>query len=211
MPPKKASPYTPSPAPIPSRRGLFELVNEDSRLIEEAADELVKQGLSWEAAIEQAVAQVDQLTADKALSYAGFIRDLNAQADAIESVAERSLARVKSKRGLADRLKKRLLELLPPDFKAENEQVSLSFVGRGYKVDDSTVTSVKDLPKDILREIPARAQDWALDKDKAETALKLIQSEVENMPLDEALAIIKERSEALQGLKLVTVISVSIK
>ena len=209
--PKKPSPYTDLPLPSPPKRGLFELVNEDARLIEEQADALVAAGLSWEEAIEKAVSIIDELTTDKALAYAGFIRELNAEAEAIKAMCERNAARAKGKAALADRLKKRLLDLLPADFKAENENVSLAFVGRGFKVDDSSVKDISVLPEDVLRIIPAVAESKALDKGAAENKLKLIASEVANLPEEEREKAWAEKTVDLQGLKLVKIISVSIR
>ncbi len=208
-----------APAPIISKRGLFELVNEDHRIIEEELDKLQAAGMSYEDAIEKAVEGVDQLTAKKALSYAGLILSLEAEGDMIDAVAKRNAARAKSKYSKAESLRSRLLMILPRDFTAENEQIKLSFRSNGLRVVDSTVGDVEKLPEALRRLQPAA---YSVNKDAAKEHLLKIQADAiaaadvhapatDNARRDFIKAYIEKHTADLQGMHLVEGFSVSIK
>lgn len=151
---------------------LSTLVYEDNKLIEDEIEALVEKGIPYEQAVEQAVMKIDALTADKALSYARLIVNLESQADAIKAAALKQSARVKHKEGVAMRLKLRLLELLPQDFKAEADDITLRFQRNAPSLDDSKLPSAEKLREerpDLFREVPA---SFELDKKGALDLLK---------------------------------------
>lgn len=150
------------------RRNLFELVNDDARIIEEEADQLVASGMSYEDAIVAAVEKADTLTADKVLAYGAKILEFEQEAALVDEIAKRHQARAKTIENTAKRLRERLLQLLPRDFKAKNSYLSVSFSPNPVKVDDKLVTDIAGLPAELRTEVPAT---WAINKDAAKEEL----------------------------------------
>lgn len=209
-----------APAAVISKRGLFELVNEDARIIEEELDKLQAGGMSYEEAIEKAVEATDKMTAKKVLSYGALILALEAEAEMIAAVAKRTAARAAVKTNKAKWLRIRLLNLLPRDFTAENEHLKLSFRNNGFSVADSTVGDVKALPEALRRHQP---EAWTVNKDAAYDHLMKIIEQAKTAaislgaaaPESEVETFIKkyveENTKDLQGMHLVQGWSVSIK
>ena len=132
---------------------LFDLINDDAKLIEQTLDRLEAEGVPYEEAVERAVASVDQMTADKALSYARVILSMEAFAESAKERAKAMLARGGARQAVADRMRLRLLELLPRDFKAEDAEVKLRF--QPSKVlSDKDVKDVAVLSEQIVEVIP---------------------------------------------------------
>lgn len=151
---------------------LSTLVYDDMRIIEEQAALLEAEGLTYEAAIEAAVAKIESLTADKALSYARVITNLESTAEAIKEACKRQSARASAKANLADRLKKRMLELLPKDFKAEDAEISIRFQKNPAGVDDSGLTDIKAFRASYAEFVRVVPESLALDKNAVKAALK---------------------------------------
>jgi hypothetical protein len=147
---------------------LFQLVSEDAKLIEEELDRLEAEGVPYAEAVERATAHVDSMTAEKAVNYAKVILSLEAFEERTKERAKAMLARGAARAATAQRLRQRMLELLPPDFTAEDEEVRVKF-SKSKFVDTSRLTDVLALPVDVIRHIP---EDWQIDKTAAMKHLK---------------------------------------
>ncbi len=189
------------PAAPASRRGLFELVNDDARIIEEEIDKLQAQGMSYEDAVEKAVMAVDALTDEKALAYGGLILELEAQAKAIEVKVKMQQARVISKQNQADRLRVRMIELLPKEFKAENENISVKFAATPAKLIDSMVMDVEALPEALRRVVP---ETYQIKKDEVKAELQRINDLIMAAPENERKALALDLMKDMQGMRLET-------
>lgn len=164
---------------------LETLVFEDARLIEEAVDRLQAQGMTYEDAIEAAVNEIDSMTADKALAYAKTIINLESSAASIKVFVDRQLARVSAKVNLANRLRQRMLDLLPVDFKAEDDQVRVRFQKNNPAVDDSKLLSVVTLKETRPDLVTTTPESYTLNKKAVLDALKAGE-EIEGLSLKKA-------------------------
>lgn len=159
MPPKKKPAPTVLPEDIPSKAGnavamdtkaqaaqmlglekkpkgpsLFTLTQDEFSLLEAELAKAEEAGLPYDQAIQQAIQNVEGMTAAKVLGYCALIKNLEHQASLVEAEerlvkaqVEALRARRTTKENKVEALKKRLIELLPKDFKAEDGRAKFSF------------------------------------------------------------------------------------
>ena len=194
----KPQPVLPAPAPE-SKRGLFELINEDYRIIEEEIDRLQAEGLDYPTAVEKATAIADNLTKDKVLRYAALTLNVEAMAEGYQKNALRLAQRQNRLTAFAERLRRRLAELLPEDFQAKDDYVGVKIGFTPLKVNDSAVLSVKDLPAEFVRVIP---ESYEVKKTEVKEHLKKFFEDLAKLPETEKKAAIEAEYKRLQGITL---------
>lgn len=130
---------------------LFDLTQNEVLVIEAEFEKAEAEGLDYAAAMERAIGNAEALTAEKVLNYACFIKNLEAESCAIELEIKRLQARKTIKDKKAQALEKRLLDLLPKDFKAEDARAKFQFRKNPASV---VVTDPTALPANCFRIIP---------------------------------------------------------
>ena len=158
MPATLDKPKTPKakPAPAaPKQRGfsLFDLTSDTVQhdLLERALELAEQDGLGQEAAMEAALAAVDQLTKDKVIAYALRILQWEGEAAVLKADIARQQRRKAARETMADGLKARLVNLLPHDQVYEDTRAKVSF--RNYPVLD--IPNIDALPTEFVEEVPA--------------------------------------------------------
>jgi hypothetical protein len=138
---------------------LFHLITDDARLIEQMVDAAEENGVSREEATEQAVATMDLAVEAKVLSYCKLILTLEADASAAKELEKRMAAKRQAKENLAERLRARMVELLPKDYKAQDPEVTMAFK-KSTAVNDSKLTTeqLEALPETMRRTVPAKLE-----------------------------------------------------
>lgn len=140
---------------------LWDLTQDDGiqhELLEAALLLAEQNGEDQEQAMLTALASVDAMTTDKVCAYGCLILQWDAEAAAIKTEEARLAARRKARENMGERLKARLVELLPHDASFEDARVKLSFrESKRLHVLDAAA-----IPAQYLVEVPATSRPDAL-------------------------------------------------
>ena len=145
---------------------LYDLVNEEYAILEEAIRLRMEAGDTQEEATSKAVATLDMMTNDKVIAYACLVKSLDATAEAIKTEESRLAQRRKQSENTAERLRARMVDLLDHSAKYEDAKAVVSF---RKSVAVVVETEADKLPPEFVRIIPA---SLAADKTALAKALK---------------------------------------
>lgn len=144
---------------------LYELATQEYELLTEAINHFVEAGDTQEDAVQKSVAAIDLLTEKKVISYACIIKQLEAEAEAIEKQEKMFQTRRKSAENKATLLRARMIELLPHEQKWKAAEAEVSF----RKSKACEITELDAIPTAFRRNIPAT---WAPEKNEIMEELK---------------------------------------